>query len=79
MGMTKIHRTDASNSHHSTKWLPSVSQEKTSNTKTNRTNAAAKTTKLQIGNNEIAVTNQAQSPGPSSIKMYNAQAHPQHQ
>lgn len=58
MGMTKIHRTDASNSHHSTKWLPSVSQEKAANSKSTRPNA--KTTKIQLANNEVInVTNQA--------------------
>ena len=66
MGMTKRHNMQQ-DANGSSKWLPTVpgdkkirgAQAQNSNTHT-----------IQIGKGEIQIMNQAQSPGPSSIKMY---------
>lgn len=74
MGMTKRHLDNTGNG--SSKWLPAVSNEK----KMRGQNAQASATHtIQIGKGEIQITNQAQSPGPSSIKMYQQQAPNQQQ
>ena len=64
MGVTKRHAPGDSTS---SKWLPQVSHEKKSRPGNHKEGAA---TTIQIGMGEIHLTNQAQSPGPSSIKMY---------
>ena len=57
----------------STDWLPSVSNEKhLKNRNDSATNA--NTTIIQLGKGEIHSMNQSNSPGPSSIKMYQQQA-----
>ena len=63
MGMTKRHL----DNNGSSKWLPAVSNEKTMRGQAAQAN---NTHTIQIGKGEIQITNQAQSPGPSSIKMY---------
>ena len=66
MGVSKRH--GGHDSSGSSKWLPAVSNEKSA-LKAHR-NGTLNTTTIQIGKGEIQITNNAQSPGPSSIKMY---------
>ena len=67
MAMTKRHGGEGANG--SSKWLPSVGNDK----KTRPSGGNGNTTTIQIGKGEIQITNQAHSPGPSSIKMYQSQ------
>ena len=73
MGLTKRHV----NADGSSKWLPQVAgnDKKPGNASGG---GQAATTTIQIGKGEIHVTNQAQSPGPSSIKMYQSNAQQSH-
>ena len=65
MGVTK--RNLQGENANSSKWLPAVSNEKKLR---GQAAAVSNTHTIQIGKGEIQITNQAQSPGPSSIKMY---------
>ena len=66
LGVTKRH----GEANSSNKWLPQVGNEKSTK---NRNGGQNNTTTIQIGKGEIQITNQANSPGPSSIKMYQNQ------